>query len=506
MSSATRQVEGVPSRLGLRVGPLSRAESKTPTSCRVEILRQVTAYLVVPNVPFWLAGHLFVTVPRALINLDYLMVGLLGLFLPPGALILLFAVAVLLDVILGTISFFYFNQHDLFQIARYVVDIRWRCFSLAGLALLGTVAATIWLSYGTAGRVSAKNRWKVAVVFVGFLLVLTASRYRDSFEGVWLVSSPVHRMYVAASLAATSDPHILAPIHSATGALLKQANSPALSPRASQPRPNLVLVLVESYGLMRDVSGATRLTSPFHAPPVLDKYDVRSGTVEFDGPTVSGEFRELCGLKAEIGTTQSASEISGRCLPKLLEQEGYETTATHGFMGAMFDRKSWYRELGFENVQFLENLRSLPKMHLCNGLCPGICDADVAALIGRELLAKTRGKPQFRYWMTLSSHLPVPLSRENSALMSCESSNAANRDSGICNWMALIYKANAAIAELSLTPGLPATQFIIVGDHAPPFLSSKRRSQFSQTEVPFIQLVPKPPAGDAVASALKAHH
>jgi hypothetical protein len=57
--------------------------------------------------------------------------------------------------------------------------------------------------------------------------------------------------------------------------------------------------------------------------------------------------------------------------------------------------------------------------------------------------------------------------------------------------MALIGNLNRAIADVSVAPELSPTEFIIVGDHAPPFLATKARNQFSQTLVPFIHLIPK---------------
>jgi hypothetical protein len=100
-----------------------------------------------------------------------------------------------------------------------------------------------------------------------------------------------------------------------------------------------MVVLEESYGLMLDFGGAEKLREMYAEPAVLNKYEVQTGTVEFHGATVSGEFRILCGLEAGIRSLTLIKDLSGQCLPKLLEKRGYTTTAIHGFLGAMFDRE-----------------------------------------------------------------------------------------------------------------------------------------------------------------------
>ncbi len=460
----------------------------------VAVFRQVAAYLVLPNLPFWAGGHFFFVIPRSLFNVDYLVVGLLSLFLSRTMKIAVFAVVFLLDVLGSTISFFYFSQHDLVSSIRYLIDLRWQHTVWIGASLLVIGITLALLTERTAGIPARKNRLWVAATFALLLAVLSASRYRDAYEGPWLASSPTHQMFSAVWAAAFSGEEIagLVPVASAAERFLRPATGVGPHPR----RHNLVLVLVESYGEMNDVRGAAKLESPFRASALLEKYDVETGTIEFHGPTVAGEFRDLCGVRAGIGSSRHASEISGRCLPKLLEKEGYETTAVHGFLGAMFDRETWYRKLGFQSVQFLEDLRKVPGTRTCGGICPGICDTDVARLLERKLVGNEPGKPQFIYWLTLNSHLPVPITQENNELMACGSPNANSTDLDICNWMALIYRVNVAVADLSMTPGLQPTEFIIVGDHAPPFLSRGRRQQFSQAVVPFVHLVPKPQASE----------
>ena len=153
--------------------------------------------------------------------------------------------------------------------------------------------------------------------------------------------------------------------------------------------------------------------------------------------------------------------------------------------------ETWYRALGFENLHFLGDLRGVPGIHICGGIFSGICDSGIAQLLRKDLAPRPDHKPQFYYWVTLNSHLPIQVSHTSPSFLACSSPQAANSDKDVCLWMALIGELNRAIAELSVAPELPPTEFIIAGDHAPPFLATKARRQFSQTLVPFIHLIPK---------------
>jgi phosphoglycerol transferase MdoB-like AlkP superfamily enzyme len=57
--------------------------------------------------------------------------------------------------------------------------------------------------------------------------------------------------------------------------------------------------------------------------------------------------------------------------------------------------------------------------------------------------------------------------------------------------MGLVIRAERAIAKVAVRPDLPETEFVIVGDHAPPFMQKTRREQFSQRNVPFTILKSK---------------
>ncbi|MGE5113058.1 MAG: sulfatase-like hydrolase/transferase [Acidobacteriaceae bacterium] len=185
--------------------------------------------------------------------------------------------------------------------------------------------------------------------------------------------------------------------------------------------------------------------------------------------------------------TDNAS-IMKNCLPWRFRSAGINTVYAHGFSAEMFSRADWVRKLGFEKELFHPELHALGLTD-CGGPFRGICDEDVAELIGNELVAE-RQHHHLIAWTTLNSHLPVEADAKASEKLKCGTGGAAVEDDASCNLIALLMRANHAVAKLALRPDLPATEFVIVGDHAPPFIFKERRERFSQERVLFIHLTP----------------
>ena len=149
----------------------------------------------------------------------------------------------------------------------------------------------------------------------------------------------------------------------------------------SDPRngelPNLVLVLVESWGLSTDTTLNKALLEPYLLSDVDPKYVVIQGIVPFHGPTIPGEARELCGSGIGFNLLSASSTDLKSCLPSRLSALGYETIAVHGLSGHMFNRSVWYRTIGFRELWFHRQFRQqgLPD---CSGAFVGTCDADIA--------------------------------------------------------------------------------------------------------------------------------
>jgi phosphoglycerol transferase MdoB-like AlkP superfamily enzyme len=55
----------------------------------------------------------------------------------------------------------------------------------------------------------------------------------------------------------------------------------------------------------------------------------------------------------------------------------------------------------------------------------------------------------------------------------------------------IIHQVFIKICDVATNPKLAPTHFIIVGDHAPPFISVEKRQLFSRDRVPSIIMIPK---------------
>ena len=454
-------------------------------------------YATIPNLPFWIANSFLLSAPRPYVNLDYLLIAMISMYLPAGATVLLFTLAWIVDVGADSMYFYYFSQHDFVASILFLGNIQFGRVLIAGMALICSgLAFEIGLRRLTRGFRSV-SRVSVVILSIGIISLIALAAVLSSTQ---IVKRDVYRSHSLSNSVSFSClriaflRHIAPPsshsgikINSATKSILQELSSHDI---ATSRKRNLVVILIEAYGLIDDRQMQNRLLSPFTTPEIAANYNVQISNVAFRGPTVSGEFRELCGLQLDLSSASSVASFSESCLPKLATKAGYKTLAIHGFSRYMFDRGTWWPEMGFQSTLFLEDLQPNPKTHLCSGPFPGVCDTDMGNIVGEKLLSSRGDSPNLIYWVTLNSHLPIQKgAAETSAV--CGGTRTDIPDEGICLWAALVYRVNQSIANIATLPGLPQTEFVVVGDHAPPFLFPARRERFSQTDVPVVHLVPK---------------
>lgn len=311
-------------------------------------------------------------------------------------------------------------------------------------------------------------------VLLGFLAVMGVARF-DSF-----------------ATAATRGSYDVA----ASGTAFASATAAAghLDPPAD--RRNLVIVLVESLGRPVSPVASALFAADWDRPAWRARYAVQTGAVPYFGSTTSGEMRELCG---RWKLDRAVPFAAGECLPQRYRAAGYETTALHGFAGSFFDRTAWWPEAGFQHAAFGPDLIRAGARR-CGGVFPGACDEDVPAQIATRL--KRADRPQLVYWVTLNSHLPVV---EDAALGTTDcrfGGDALAAESPLlCPLFEVHHRLADAITRLAMDPDLPPTDFLIVGDHMPPFFARDARVRYDGGHVPWILLRARGQGGAAVAGA-----
>jgi phosphoglycerol transferase MdoB-like AlkP superfamily enzyme len=261
-------------------------------------------------------------------------------------------------------------------------------------------------------------------------------------------------------------------------------------PGTARP-PNVLLVLVESWGDPRDSLLARAVSAAYDDPGVADKYVVSRGLVAFQGSTIPAEARELCQSKMGFSILNAPRESLRGCLPDWFRARDYQSLSVHGNIGSMFQRSAWYPRIGFERSWFGPELEAL-KLPMCDGAFRGTCDAAVAEWIGSSLLSEETGKPRFVYWVTLNSHLPVPVRPNLPDGGACSALPELRDSASLCSWFRLVRNVHQSIERLALAPSARPTVFVVVGDHAPPFADPGLRQEFSAAYVPYVVLRPRP--------------
>ena len=459
----------------------------------------VAAFLI-PLLPtlLWLwETHSWVFL-RGWINLEYLVLLGIAFLFPSWGTITLLTVEMCIALVEPIAHLYYFSIHDaLFSIRylRYIPVHRLIGYVCLLLVYALVSAATLRVTLGDHRRKCAMQM--VCALLVCGLLAGSADLFLGRFHPLFHLGPQwgdvdVHRVrIIRAPVASILYSEYLWHGHGTTGSSTPLASSlsKAIAEIPAGNEPDIVLVLTESWGLANDDRINQAQIQPYRNPAIGNLYRVQTGSVSFFGATTRGETRELCGNSEGNSSLNVTDAYFDMCWPARLKSAGYHTLAVHGFTPGMFRRGEWYQRFGFEDSAFLPDLKR-DGAAVCGGSFPGICDADVAQWIGDRLLTHRDGRPDFVHWVTLNSHLPVPRLSENMPLQPC-AVVGIDRQESLCSWFMLVLRVHQSVARLALRPGLRPTVFVIVGDHAPPYMRTEIRNQFSQTSVPFVLLLPR---------------
>ena len=467
-------------------------------------LQHLLFYAVLANIPMWIAQRAVGLVPMGWFNVDFLAIGVLSLFLPRFISMTLLTAAILVDFLVAICRTYFLLPGE---VAAYVSAVSQmsarRIAGFFGIAILVAVVAGASMFL----RRPAKGRKATAAAFVLFALLLSADNHVMTFvrSGHWFTTpdiahdSPhdIRRRSIRFPARWLTDPgqyswvrprlpepeHIEADTTSAFDADSRFVFGSA----PDQTHPDIVLIVVESWGLPLDPALRDALVAAY-PEELVGGYRILQGAVPFNGPTIPGEVRELCDSKAGFHILDASASEMTKCLPMRLSALGYQTTAVHGMSGWLFHRQQWYPRLGFQEILFRNQLESLGLPN-CPGAFQGTCDSAIADWIGRRLEAPS-SRPRFIYWMTLNSHLPVPDRISISSPAPCTAVHSDSDRAAVCTWFQLVENVHRSIAAIAARRLARPTTFIVVGDHAPPFADPGARNQFDPGRVPYVILEP----------------
>ena len=483
----------------LSINRVPSASALSPKNGSIFVARTAIAAFLLPSIStllWWIptksALHF-----RGWVNAEFILLLALALWIPSSGMIALLTAELTLSLIEPIAHLYYFSPADALLSMKYLLLIPTsRLVTYAVLLLLYIVGSAVSLRMllerqrGTFAKQAAGALVVCVVLLSGYDVAagrrLSVSQTTSIFgdldaSSLHAVRMPLMSLLVGLSSGLTNPSNTLVE-------KLPSALDRALPKSGLGTRPNIVLILTESWGFAKDEQLNRMQIEPYVGSAIRDRYRVETGTVGFKGGTVAGEMRELCGESRNRRTSITLpSGYYDACWPDRLAALGYRTLAVHGFTPSMFNRKTWYRQMGFGESDFLPEL-ARDGANGCDGAFPGACDADVAVWIKNRLLG-TPDEPTFVHWVTLNSHLPLPSHDDGAESHACVVLHI-EQDHSLCTWFSRVELVHESVARLAMSLQLRPTIFIIVGDHAPPFLNASNRDRFSQTVVPYVILSP----------------
>jgi hypothetical protein len=438
------------------------------------------AVFVLINLPFWCLQTSFV-LSRPLVSFDLILVALIAtrsLSLGASALLLAWAVEGVLQASQG----YHFRAVGEFVGAfRFAGAVGWQQFVTplsVGVVVLFAACAGLALALVRRRRPSKRALLLLAFMAFAFDLVNGSTQSfglgKDQrLIGLNMAGSPTWNIVVGKVREARNRSLPMTRIEA------PMSFAAVDGWHASHPDRSVLLLVVESMGMPIAQPVRDWMTRRIASADIRHRWDVAVGAEPFSGSTTYGELRVLCRLAGHYSRLTPAD--ARQCLPAAYARDGYRTTGLHGFSKRMFDRAEWWPTVGFQESLFLEQLGSHGDE--CGSAFPGLCDK---ALITRAVGIADKPR-QFVYALTLNTHLPLePMPVPEDLQRLCQSASVAD---SACQLVSQLGQVLDVIGT-TLQQTKSAPMVVVVGDHAPPFLSTVDRQAFESRRVPAIVLTP----------------
>ncbi len=437
-------------------------------------------YGLLPNLPFWIATY-FLQVDRPYIVLDYLVSGALLAYGWRKLASVVLVVFVLADA-LSIQGLVYPVLHPadvvyLLTLLPYAPSI-WKLTAASGLLLLVVMFGLSWRFARMSNRFAALALLGLAVL--GYAIQSQIDPRSSEFErdkSSVFGSQLAYYANTRATLVLDSLFEKLNPLYPVE---FKNEVSSWVGNGDDDGR-NLLLIVVESWGQMKDSRAQDAMLQPLLAERGQFRW-LKTGRTPGDRATVEAELRYLCSLGARYLNLEPVTEGFENCLPWQLKARGYTTLAIHAAGGGMHARKFWYPRAGFDKILFQY---TAPWTTRCHSF-PGACDREImASTLPGAFAGKSR---QFVHWMTLNTHAPYD---ERDLWM--DAFNCAEYQlpeySDTCRLSRLHAQFFHQLAQVLAQPEMRGTEVFIVGDHPPPILDQDEfKRNFVDGMVPYVHL------------------
>lgn len=432
------------------------------------------------NAPYWIFGN-FIFLNRPLINYDTLVALLVMIITRPIGAILLILSWATDGLVSQSLTYQFLSPVDFLESARFGGKINWIDF----VSTWHFLALFVFIGAMYLCMISTRRSSNVIGSICYFLIsgvILVALDSANGVSDLWRRDTMIIPINIGGSPEYTLVKGLLKSPEQR--GVRKISDDQSISKKFDifkwaerHPDRSILFVVVESLGVPKSKDALKWLDQNIQG----EQYASIFHQILFKGATTSGELRSLCALEGSYTSINSSN--GDDCLPAQISKIGWTASGFHGFSSKIFDRESWWPNIGFSQKFFVEDSKigNLPR---CGNVFRGACDKDVIK-VAVESLVKEKS---FAYVLTLNTHLPV-VPRD----VPTELSEICGRDripSGACTHIAAlgdvltqVMHQTSALAKLPLV--------IVVGDHAPPFVALDERKSFRQDVVPGYVLDPK---------------
>lgn len=457
---------------------------------------------LVPNLPLYIL-QLINYSDRPVINFDYIWAAVLFLFILKERLFLfalVFFVSFVLDSYFYVINMFHFNLEAALELLKdetfvnldNIRDIFTSFLTLEQFILL-SIALFIYVSaYFYLIKIFLRSKPKLSISYFILLYLLmfvanshfifkTQNKFLQELSEGMIYRSPITEYIESILYFKNLRP---ADFYKLDNYSTKEIRQEIDLGRTMNDK--ILLVMVESFGVFSDGDLQQALYRKAFSDLDKSKFYYRYSEIHSSYHTVQGEVRELCGLYVNKLHLKGNEEALEDCFPNILKKKGYKTYAIHNARQDTFNRVTWWPTAGFDNINFIEQIRVQYKNYrMCRDYIKGICDDFIATEVIPDILSGY--DKQFIFWLTLDGHLPLDFYKlSESDIKECSSLKLKGQT---CRYFQIHSRTLAAIAALAKDEKrMKDFSIYIIGDHPPPFSGKKGPDSIKNERVPFVKI------------------
>ncbi len=248
-----------------------------------------------------------------------------------------------------------------------------------------------------------------------------------------------------------------------------------------------VCMLLESLGKFNGGPGENLLKDSI-SKWIGPDYMLVCDSVKFKGSTVDGELRELFNLCGDYNKIIE-SDAAFNSIFKEKKKEGFLTYSVSSSSGKVFSDRLLYQKGGCDSSFFREDHINLPGFNSNTDIDKESAFSGVRDEFSYDFMLKkmdaVKDKKQFWYFLTINTHLPFTLNKNDKDSPEYTSfRNALSKvySEDVCEHtfkfvQQLRYFVTQAVKH-------NVSSMVMAGDHSPPYFAASDRAVYSQEYVP----------------------